>query len=222
MKWINAKPIRIFGAIGVFLACFCYAYVYYKHLYENGGILSVSAASQHPVAFVWQAIIVNIPIIIFLSLSFVVCRKKATDYLSLTLGKKSAKITVLVLGLVYILSLVRQLLVYDDSTMILLKWVYYLVFVAFCEELEFRALLPAILKDRCNKYVEWLLPNVLFACAHLLLPLVQGKSVEELLWILGNTIVGYVILGLFWEWCKRKSGSLWVGVLIHAIMDFRV
>lgn len=123
MKWINAKPIRIFGAIGVFLACFCYAYVYYKHLYENGGILSVSAASQHPVAFVWQAIIVNIPIIIFLSLSFIVCRKKATDYLSMTLG---------------------------------------------------------------------------------------------------NTIVGYVILGLFWEWCKRKSGSLWVGVLIHAIMDFRV
>lgn len=222
MKWINAKPIRIFGAIGVFLACFCYAYVYYKHLYVNGGMLSVSSASQHPVEFVWQSIIVNIPIIIFLILSFVVCRKKATDYLTLTLGKKSTTIIVLVLGLVYILSLVRQLLVYDDNTMILLKWVYYLVFVAFCEELEFRALLPAILKDRCNKYVEWLLPNVLFACAHLLLPLVQGKNAGELFWMLGNTMAGYVLVGLFWEWCKRKSGSLWIGVLLHAIMDFGI
>ena len=129
---------------------------------------------------------------------------------------------IIVLGLVYILSLVRQLLVYDDSTMIVLKWVYYLVFVAFCEELEFRALLPAILKDRCNKYVEWVLPNVLFACAHMLLPLVQGKTVGEVLLILGNTVAGYVILGLFWEWCKRKSGNLWVGVLIHAIMDFGI
>ena len=222
MKQMSEKMIRVLSAIGVFLACFCYAYVYYKYLYENGEMLSVSSASQHPAEFVWQAIIVNVPIIFFLILSFVVCRKKATDYLTLTLGKKSTTIIVLVLGLVYILSLVRQLLVYDDSTMIVLKWVYYLVFVAFCEELEFRALLPAILKDRCNKYVEWVLPNVLFACAHMLLPLVQGKTVGEVLLILGNTVAGYVILGLFWEWCKRKSGNLWVGVLIHAIMDFGI
>ena len=222
MKWINTKPIRVLCVFGVFLACFCYAYVYYKHLYVNGGILSVSLASQHPVEFVLQAIIVNVPIVFFLILFFVVFRKKAATYFALKLEKKSTIIIVLVLGLLYILSLVRQLFVYDDSIMILLKWMYYLVFVAFCEELEFRALLPAILKDRCNKYVEWLLPNVLFACAHLLLPLVQGKDVGELLWMLGNTMAGYVILGLSWEWCKRKSGSLWIGVLIHAIMDFGI
>lgn len=91
-----------------------------------------------------------------------------------------------------------------------------------CEELEYRALMPAILKDRVHKYVEWLLPNVLFACAHLLLPMIQGKGFTELLGILCSSIAGFVLLGVFWEWCKRKTGSLWVGVLIHAIMDFGV
>lgn len=91
-----------------------------------------------------------------------------------------------------------------------------------CEELEYRALMPAILKGCVHKYVEWLLPNVLFACAHLMMSMIQGKGFTELLGILGSSIVDYVLMGVFWEWCKRKSGSLWVGVLIHAIMDFGV
>lgn len=157
-----------------------------------------------------------------LLLSFVILRKKTVDYLALGLEKKSAKIIVLVLVIVCVLSLTRQLVVYDDRVTIVFKWIYYLVFVAFCEELEYRALMPAILKDRVHKYVEWILPNILFACAHLLLPMIQGKSFAELLGILGSSILGYVLMGVFWEWCKRKTGSLWVGVLIHAIMDFGV
>lgn len=193
MKWICAKPIRVLSAIGVFLACFCYAYVYYKYLYVNGGILSVSAASQYPVKFMLQAVIVNAPILVILFVAVITLGKRALESFDLKVPKKSAQIIVSVLGVLY---------------------------VAFLEEFEFRALIPAFLKERFNKYVEWLLPNVLFACSHLLIPMIQGKSVSELFLILLNSISGYVLLGIFWEWCKRKSGSLWVGVLIHAIMDF--
>lgn len=192
-KWICAKPIRVLSAIGVFLACFCYAYVYYKYLYVNGGILSVSAASQYPVKFMLQAVIVNAPILVILFMAVITLGKRALESFDLKVPKKSAQIIVSVLGV---------------------------LFVAFLEEFEFRALIPAFLKERFNKYVEWLLPNVLFACSHLLIPMIQGKSVSELFLILLNSISGYVLLGIFWEWCKRKSGSLWVGVLIHAIMDF--
>lgn len=220
MKWICAKPIRVLSAIGVFLACFCYAYVYYKYLYVNGGILSVSAASQYPVKFMLQAVIVNAPILVILFMAVITLGKRALESFDLKVPKKSAQIIVSVLGVLYVASLVRQLIVHDDNIAVLLKWIYYLVFVAFLEEFEFRALIPAFLKERFNKYVEWLLPNVLFACSHLLIPMIQGKSVSELFLILLNSISGYVLLGIFWEWCKRKSGSLWVGVLIHAIMDF--
>lgn len=188
----------------------------------NGGILSVSCASQYLLKITIQSFGVNAPILIMLLLTFMILRKKAVGYLALGLEKKSAKIIVLVLTIVYSLSLARQLIVYDDKATIMFKWLYYLVFVAFCEELEYRALIPAILKGRVHKYVEWLLPNVLFACGHLVLLMIQGKELTELLGILCNTIVGYVLIGIFWEWCKRKSGSLWVSVLIHAIMDFGV
>lgn len=67
-----------------------------------------------------------------------------------------------------------------------------------------------------------ILPNVLFACAHILMPMVQGKSAGEVFGILLNSILGYVLMGMFFEWCKRTGGSLWVSVLIHAMMDFGV
>ncbi|MBQ9142072.1 MAG: CPBP family intramembrane metalloprotease [Lachnospiraceae bacterium] len=222
MKQSHDKFIRILSVIAIQCLTFFTAYLYFKYLNENGGILSISKAGQDLPGIITQSLIVNVPILVMLLLSFVILRKKAVDYLALGLEKKSAKIIVLVLVIVCVLSLTRQLVVYDDRVTIVFKWIYYLVFVAFCEELEYRALMPAILKGRVHKYVEWILPNILFACAHLLLPMIQGKSFAELLEILGSSILGYVLMGVFWEWCKRKTGSLWVGVLIHAIMDFGV
>ena len=76
--------------------------------------------------------------LVMLLLAYGILRKKAVDYLALGLEKKSAKIIVLLLVTVYVLSLMRQLVVYDDKVTIVFKWIYYLVFVAFCEELEYR------------------------------------------------------------------------------------
>lgn len=222
MKQSHDKFIRILSVIAIYFLTFFTAYLYFKYLHENRGILSISKAGQDLPGITMQSLIVNVPILVMLLLTFVILRKKAIGYLTLGLEKKSAKIIVLVLVTVYVLSLTRQLVVYDDKVTIVFKWIYYLVFVAFCEELEYRALMPAILKGRVHKYVEWILPNILFACAHLLLPMIQGKSFAEMLGILGSSTLGYVLMGVFWEWCKRKTGSLWVGVLIHAIMDFGV
>ena len=222
MKQSYDKFVRILSVIAIHFLSFLTAYFYFTHLNGSGGILSVSNASQYLPEILMQSFLVNAPILIILLLTFVILRKKAVGYLALEVERKTAKIIVTVLAIVYVLSLARQLVVYDDKVTIVFRWIYYLVFVAFCEELEYRALMPAILKGRVHKCVEWLLPNVLFACSHLVMPMIQGKGFVELLGILGSSIVGYVLMGVFWEWCKRKSGSLWVGVLIHAIMDFGV
>lgn len=222
MKYLYDKFVRILSVIAIHFLTFFTAYLYFKYLNENGGILSISKAAQDLPGIITQSLIVNVPILVMMFLTFVILRKKAVDYLVLGLEKKSAKMIVLLLVTVYVLSLMRQLVVYDDEATIVFKWIYYLVFVAFCEELEYRALMPAILKNRVHKYVGWLLPNILFACAHLLLPTVLGKGFTELLGILCSSITGYVLGGVFFEWCKRKTGSLWVGVLIHAIMDFGI
>ena len=222
MKQPYDKLTRILSVIAIHFLTFFTAYVYFTYLNGRGGVLSLSNASQYLPEIIMQSFIVNAPILLILILSFVILRKKAAGCLALGLEKKSAKMIVLVLAIVYVMSLTRQLIVYDDKVTIVFKWIYYLVFVAFCEELEYRALMPSILKNRVHKYVEWILPNVLFACAHLIMSMIQGKGLAELMGILCSTLAGYVLMGVLWEWCKRKSGSLWVGVLIHAIMDFGV
>lgn len=81
-------------------------------------------------------------------------------------------------------------------------------------------LMPAILNGYVSPVTEWLLPNLLFAAAHVAIPIVKGAGLSEVVMLFLSGVFGYVLLGCLFEWCKRKSSSLWVGVLIHAIMDF--
>ncbi|MBQ7359983.1 MAG: CPBP family intramembrane metalloprotease [Lachnospiraceae bacterium] len=222
MKLLNSKFCRIISVIVLHIVVCGWSIVYFKHLNESGKLLSTLGASQYLPQITLQSVMVNLPAIILLIVSLLLLKKKAAEFFCFKIEKKIAKILVPVLAVVYAISLVRQLIVYDDQVTQAFRWVYYLVFISFFEEFECRAVMPALLKGRVCKWVEWLLPSLLFAVGHLIMPIVQGKDLAELGMILMSTIGGYTLFGLFFEWCKRASGSLWVGVLLHAIMDFGI
>lgn len=96
------------------------------------------------------------------------------------MGIRLFQIFVCGLLVLYLGMLTRQILVYGDVSNIIFKWLYYLIFISFMEELEYRAVIPALLKGHVNSKLEWILPNVLFACAHVLMPMVQGKSAGDI------------------------------------------
>lgn len=213
---------HMLGAIGIHLITFFWAFVYFRYLYLNYEILAVSGASGYLQEITLQSILVNLPIILIFIAVLMKGRKRAADNFHLMVEGKKTVLIVSILVVVYLAMLIRQIVVYDDMSGIIFKWLYYFIFVAFMEELEYRAVIPALLKGHVNSKLEWILPNVLFACAHILMPIVQEKAAGEVLGILLSSILGYVLAGMFFEGCKRVGGSLWVSVLVHALMDFGI
>ena len=79
---------------------------------------------------------------------------------------------------------------------------------------------PAILGENFSPPVRWILPNALYALAHSVLMIATGMEVSQIVVNTLNSFLGYVLVGVFLEWCRRKTQSLWGGVLVPALMDF--
>ena len=213
--------VRVALAVLTTAVSMLYAIVYFRHLYLKDALLGLSGASNYLGGITIQSIIANLPIIMAFTI-LLLCVKQPAKKFFLKLEGMRPTVILFALAFLYICSMVRQLVVYDDTSTIIFRWFYYLVFVAFIEEFEFRALIPWILGDRVNKYTQWILPNVLFAVAHCTIPIATGQSALAVFNSLASGALGYILSGIAWEWCKRKTNTLWIGVLIHALMDFGV
>lgn len=96
-------------------------------------------------------------------------------------------------------------------TILSMIYVFQLVsWLGFSDEKEF------------SRPVQWILPNILYALAHCVPMVVTGMELSYILMHTFNNLCGYVLYGLFLEWCKRKTKCLWGGVLFHALSDFQM
>ena len=72
------------------------------------------------------------------------------------------------------------LTVKSEPLTICYQWGYYLFLIALWEEFIFRGLLPLLVeKGGVPTWVIWLLPGVLFACMHTLMPMVKTGFAAE-------------------------------------------
>lgn len=220
MKREWSRRSRLLLVLGIYLTSVVWVTVYFRYRYVRQSLLSVGNASEYLGAVTLQTFLVNLPMIVALSVSFCLLGRDTAEKLSLQVRTKSAKIIVTVLAVVYVFQLVSWLGLSDDKITVAFQWLYYLLAVAFLEEFEFRALFPAILGEKFSPPVRWILPNALFALAHSVLMVVTGMEFSQIMVNTLNNFLGYVLVGVFLEWCRRKTQSLWVGVLIHALMDF--
>lgn len=106
------------------------------------------------------------------------------------------------------------------------KWFYFnicclLIFVSFMEEYLYRGLVPALQKNELPKVVEWILPNILFSLSHYIMLFVEPSGIKG---ITISALLGFFVtttlFGIIMELLKRKSSSLYIGILVHAIYDF--
>lgn len=210
---------KVLFVIFIFFIYFALQIIYFRQLYIKGDLINLSNSSKYLSQILIQHLVVNSPMIIILFVYLLKYKSKALEKFSLNIKNKSTKIILICLFIVYLASLIRQIMIYKDYTTIVFKWFYYFFIVAFIEEFEFRAFIPYFL-DGCNKYIQLILPNVLFAFAHSMLLFVFGKPIIEIIGASLYNLIGYTIVGIFFELAKRKSGSLWVPVFIHSILDF--
>ena len=211
---------RIAAVTGIWLSCVGWVVWYYRRLYAAGALLGASQAGGSPGAFAGQAILSCLPEIGWLVLCVVLFRAKVWERLYRGLGKgRSGQLTA-GLGALYMLCLVVQCVRSSDRVGVVARWLYYLLAVAFFEEFLFRALFPSLMEGAAPEWFVRVFPNVLFALSHSVVPLAAGRPLGDVALGAFAGLAGYLLAGMGWDWLRRRTGSLWPGVLIHALLDF--
>ena len=96
------------------------------------------------------------------------------------------------------------------------------VFIALEEELLVRGVCVYLLKDESN-YIRYLVPNILFAAMHLFSYANWGKITPVYVFsFITSQMLGLVLTGCIFQYLKEKSGTIWIPVLVHAILDYMV
>lgn len=209
--------------LAVFLICAAdmlfAAWVIYAEK-QKGTLLSVRAASSHlPQLFAQNLLTSAVPaFLVFLALVF--CKKRFVQAMQLTVPKgKTRKIAVLLLFLLLIVT-AAALIVKPDKITVLYNLFYYTVFIAFCEEFVVRGVCVGLLRDE-PAAVRYLVPNILFAAMHVFAYADFGAIIASYLArFVCSQMAGLVAMGCLFQYLKEKSGSLWIPVLVHAVLDY--
>ncbi len=88
-------------------------------------------------------------------------------------------------------------------------WAVFFVFLALFEEFLFRGYTQFTLTDGIGFWPAALVMSILFGAVHL-----QNRGENKI------GVAGVILVGLFWCFTLRRTGSLWFAVGMHASFDF--
>ena len=217
-----ALPVRI---VIIFLICtadiLTAAYFIYTWK-QNGTVISVRNASDNIPGIFCQSLAVSMVAILVILIFFIILRKKFVSEMYLKISEKKQKITVLILTVILLAVTVFCLIIKADKITVLYNLLYYTVFIALEEELLVRGVCVYLLKDE-NNYIRYFVPNILFAAMHLFSYANCGKITPVYVFsFITSQMLGLVLTGCIFQYLKEKSGTIWIPVLVHAILDYMV
>ena len=188
----------------------------------KGVVLSVKEASVNiPGIFVQNLIVEAVPILLFFLFLFRLRKNFQTEmYLKIT--GKMQKCTVGILGGILLALALWCLVTKADKVTVLYNLLYYTVFIAFAEEFVVRGVCVYLVRGE-KPYIRYLAPNLLFAAMHLFSYANWGAiTVPYVISFVSSELLGLLTMGCIFQFLKEKSGTLWMAVLVHAILDYSV
>lgn len=216
------KAIRIILILCVYLFDIAFVMGYMLNLEKAGKLLKVSMAAAHMPDILFQNIIEIVPMLVVLVLSLLLMRGESRKNLDFGITRKKQLVAVIILALVMIGMAVSAICMHvSDVGTILYQLFYYLCFIAFFEEFEYRCLFPALLKDKFSNKWVWIIPNLLFGLCHVFS--YNGFSItsyEQILHFLTSDVLGLFVAGCIFQLVKEKTGTAWTAILLHAIFDY--
>ncbi len=186
----------------------------------NGELLSVRHASENlPGIFAQSMVSFLIPAgLLILSASLL--KKDFAEQMYMTLKGKWQRITAAVLIFAFLLLTGYCLTVKEDKVSVLFSLFYYVVFIGFAEEFVCRDVCTWFLEE-FSWPVRYLVPNICFALLHVFSASRWGEITGDvLLRFLTSDLLGFAVMGCLLQLFKEKSGTIWLPVLLHALMDF--
>ena len=195
-------------------ACFIYKWK------ANGTLLSVRDFSGDLSGILLQNVIVSaVPMAIFL-IAFMLLRGNFADAMYLKVAGKKQWTVLLILVAVLMAIAIFCLVANENWISVLYSLIYYLVFVAFAEEFVVRGVCVYLLREE-KATLRYIVPNAIFALMHLFSYAQWGPITEGYVFsFITSSLLGLVAGGCIFQFLKDKTGTIWIPVLVHAIMDF--
>ena len=222
-KLINPKlPLRILMILLICMADIAWSATVLYAWKNNGTVISVKAASDNiPRIFMQNVIVSAVPILLFI-ICLIVLKKQFFSQMYFQVCSKKQAIIIAVLSVILILLALYCLVTKADKITVLYNLLYYTVFIAFTEEFVVRDVFTYLLRTEKNS-LRYLIPNVLFAAMHIFSYVGWGTiTLHYLITFVFSQMLGLVAMGCIFQFLKEKSRTIWVPVLVHAILDFSV
>ena len=189
---------------------------------QSGELLSVRHASENLCGVFMQSMTVFLYPAALLILFAAFLRKDFIRQMYMTLEGKWQRITAGILLLTILGLTVWCLIVKEDKISVLFSLLYYSVFIAFAEEFLCRDVCTWFLQD-FSWPVRYLIPNICFALLHIFSAANWSEITSStLLHFFTSQALGLTVAGCLFQLLKEKSGTIWLPVLLHALMDFSI
>lgn len=198
-----------------------YAWIlwYYGRAYRAGMLLSAAGVTADNLgAMLIQHIVVTLPTFLTAAIALLALGRDFGRTMGFTLGKKVGRMAAGAAAGVYLLLWAIAIFLGRISVLAAgYQWLYYLVFIALCEEFTFRAVVPLLFEEsKLPAWCVWVFPGLLWGVMHTVLPVMRGGLSPEML----MSSLGYIGSACVFYWLRRWSDTLWLPVLIHAALDF--
>lgn len=218
----NIQKWKILLPVGICAAEFLVTAFYLYPRARSGTLLSVRHASENlPGIFLQNMITFLIPAALLILFALLL-RKDFAVQMDMRLKGKWQRITAGIL-LSAILALAGYcLIVKEDKGSVMYSLLYYSVFISFAEEFICRDICTWFLRDFIWP-VRYLIPNICFALLHVFSAANWGEVTGSvLLRFLTTDLLGFAVVGSLLQLLKEKSGTIWLPVLLHTLMDFSI
>ena len=214
--------LGVLAVLGIGMLEFFITFQLYRGI-QSGSVISVRHAAVQPVLFLLQCLRECLLPAVLLILFAALLKKDFSSALYFRLRGKWQRAAAAILIAAILGFALYGLVTKQDKASVLISLLYYLVVVAFSEEFVIRDACTYLLRDS-SWPLRYLLPNAIFALLHLFLYAEWGEIGAEVLirFFTTGTFFGYVSMGCLFQLFKEKSGSIWLPVLLHGLMDYSV
>lgn len=203
-------------AVGLTLIYGVFSYFGMSFLWNNDYLISLNDITANNVWLKLLTDSIENFLFVLLILGFMLIRGRSLSEVGFTSNSRFLSVSLL---LVY---LGLFLLHGDFSVKGIYRAFFFLIVVAFVEEFIFRGFLFTIIDREYGFKKAVIISGLLFGAMHGLLPtIVANGSFMDLLANIFDNLLGQGVFGtLIFAYAYKKSGTLFVPILIHAILDY--
>ena len=187
---------------------------------ESGTLIPSTAASTNiPGIFVQNLITSAFTILLFI-IFLVILKTRFADEMYLKIKGKISLVVVVTLVAILLGFMIFCLITKHDKITVLYNLFYYAFFIAFFEEFIFRDVFPFLLKEE-KTVLRYLVPAIMFGLIHIFNNSGwQSITAYQVIKFITSQMLGYIAFSCLVQFLKEKSGTIWIPVLVHTIMDY--